>query len=103
VIILAPIAYFEVIRGLQKRGDARGFQAMEEVRRSSLYIEMSEQIWAEAARIWVAAVRVKRGIEDADVLLAALASTEGATIVTDNVRHFTALGLPLENWATPKT
>lgn len=43
----------------------------------------------------------KRGnlIEDADILIAAIALVENLVLVTDNVRHFERVdGLQIENW-----
>jgi tRNA(fMet)-specific endonuclease VapC len=40
-------------------------------------------------------------IEDADLLIAISARQAGATIVTNNTRHFDGLGIPVVNWAQP--
>jgi predicted nucleic acid-binding protein len=53
---------------------------------------------AAAARFWAERHRFGKGISDLDLLLATQARTRNATLVTTNTRHFTGLGIALEDW-----
>ena len=55
--------------------------------------------WERAADVWAQRHRVGRPIQDADLLIAVIALKTGATLVTNNARHFEGLGLTIENWA----
>ena len=98
-LIVTPIAYYEVLRGLMKRDDTESIDFIRRFWDKLRYEEATRAVWDEAVRLWVLAVRRNQKQEDADTLTAAFASVLGCTIVTVNEAHFTAFGLPTENWA----
>jgi predicted nucleic acid-binding protein len=97
-VVVIPVVYFELLRGLEKRGDTESIGFIRSLWGTLPYAECTRPVWDEAIRLWVVGVKANQKREDADVLIAAFASCLGATIVTDNLGHFTSLGLPLENW-----
>lgn len=66
---------------------------------SLTYVEMTQELWYVATDLWVQAVRVNAHREDSDVLIGALASWLGATVVSTNTKHFGVFGLPTEDWS----
>ena len=98
-IVVTPIVYYELLRGLEKRRDTQSIGAIKQLWSEFLYVETSRPIWDEAIRLWVLAIRKNEKQEDADTLIAAFASHLGAVVVTDNEKHFAAFGLTIENWA----
>ena len=99
-LIITPVAYYEVLRGLVKRGDTESVDFIRALRERLRYVEATRAVWDEAVRLWVLAVRRNRKQEDADTLTAAFASVLEGTIVTVNEAHFAPFGLATENWAT---
>jgi len=96
-LMVTPVAYFEVLRGLRKREDHDSLGFIAELWRELRYEEINQRIWDEAIRLWVLAVRQNALREDADTILAAYASVFNATIVTANESHFSVFGIPVEN------
>lgn len=98
-IIVVPIVYYELMRGLRKRNDQTSIGFIERLWSSLTYADLELDSWEAAVRLWVDAVAKNQAREDADVLVAAAASVLQATVVTDNLQHFEVFGVPLENWA----
>ncbi len=98
-IIVVPIVYYELMRGLRKRNDQTSIGFIERLWSSLTYVDLELDSWEAAVRLWVDAVAKNQAREDADVLVAAAASVLQATVVTDNLQHFEVFGVPLENWA----
>ena len=98
VIIVCPIVYYELLRGLEKREDLRSIGFIKSLWSTLSYIEMNDRVWDLGIHLWVSAVKANKRQEDADTLIAALASYAGATVVTKNVKHFEPFDVPIENW-----
>lgn len=93
------IAYYEILRGLKDLGNE------EKLRRFGNFIEENELIWIrketveKAAEIYAYLKKDGNLIEDADILMAAIAIVEDLTLVTNNPNHFNRVkGLRLDNW-----
>ena len=54
--------------------------------------------WKDAADLWADRHRIGKPVEDSDLLIVLTAKKCGATLVTNNTRHFEGFGVPLENW-----
>jgi predicted nucleic acid-binding protein len=54
--------------------------------------------WRTAADLWASRHRAGKPITDSDLLIAVSALKSGATLATNNLRHFDDLGLSLETW-----
>lgn len=96
-VIVTPIAYFEVVRGLKKRNDKEGLSAIHKLWSALTYVEASKRVWDVAIEIWVEAVRTNNKREDADVITAAFARVYDGTIVTRDA-HFDSLGVSRVAW-----
>ncbi|HEX3531274.1 MAG TPA: PIN domain-containing protein [Thermoanaerobaculia bacterium] len=98
--LLASIAHYELTRYLHLKGAHRLLRIYQQLTTSWQPCEPSFEDWDEAARVWAERHRSGQGISDPDLLLAVLARKRNATLVTTNTRHFTGLGLALEDWTT---
>lgn len=97
-ICVIPIVYFELLRGLEKRRDIENINFIQQYWSTLSWYECTKYIWDEAVRLWVMAIRQNNKREDADILIAAFAIQLSATVVTQNVRHFSVFQLSIENW-----
>lgn len=93
------ISYYEILRGLIDLGNRKKLKEFDEFIEENELISIRKETIQKAAEIY--AYLKKRGtlIEDADILIAAIALVENLVLVTDNVRHFERVdGLQIENW-----
>lgn len=99
-ILLTSIVYFELLRGLQKRNDTQSIDIIKKMLNAQgcAYQECSRPIWDAAINLWVEACQQNKAREDADIVIAAFAKHMGATVVTDNTKHFSHLGVHVETW-----
>jgi len=93
------ISYYEILRGLKDLGSE------EKLRRFGDFIQENELVWIrketveKAAEIYAYLKKDGNLIEDADILMAAIAIVEDLVLITNNPSHFNRVkGLRLENW-----
>lgn len=87
-ILVSPVAYYEVKRGLLLRDARRMLRKVDELFAPFPWIEVTRGDWEEAAQLWAKTHRPGKARGDADILIAAQAKRRGAAVVTDNVKHF---------------
>src|SRR5688500_9778154 len=100
-LLLCPVVEYEIRRGLLKRGAGSGLRSFEAIRAGLAYQAFDEETWLRGAELWAESRRLGQPITDADLLIAAHALQLGATLATDNEKHFEVfkpLGLTMENW-----
>jgi len=97
-ICVIPIVYFELLRGLERRRDRENINFIKRYWATLSWYECTKHIWDEAIRLWVMAIRQNNKREDADILIAAFAIQLSATVVSQNVKHFSVFSLSIENW-----
>ncbi|MEW6349516.1 MAG: type II toxin-antitoxin system VapC family toxin [Thermodesulfobacteriota bacterium] len=98
-ILVSGVVYFELIRGFRRTQDRSGEVFILSLWERLTYVEMSRPVWDRAADLWAESVRRNMRREDADTVMAALASVLDAVVVTDNVRHFESFPVRVVNWA----
>jgi tRNA(fMet)-specific endonuclease VapC len=98
-LTINAISYYEILRGLKDLGNK------EKLRRFGDFIEANELVWIrketveEAAGIYAYLKQDGNLIEDADILMAAIAIVEDLILVTNNPSHFNRVkGLHVVNW-----
>ena len=76
---------------------------LERLRRTFPMLHTTDQVIDVFGR-WKADLESKgTGLDDADLLIAAIAHIHGCVLVTNNRAHFSRLPeLQLENWASPR-
>lgn len=102
-IYLSAPALYETIRGLLRIDASEEIQFLEDFADILGVQELSWPVWRRGAEIWADLRRrglplTKEDRFDFDVLLGALAVSLGATVVTQNIRHFEAIGVPVQPW-----
>src|SRR5690348_12150110 len=94
-----PIDY-EILRGLFWRGATAKLAVYRyEVVPLTVWIEMAEPDWEEAAHLWADARRRGKQLGDPDLFLAALSRRLNAVVVSSD-SDFDALNVRREDWRT---
>jgi tRNA(fMet)-specific endonuclease VapC len=100
-ILISPMAYYEVLRGLLARGATTKVSLLKEMYKQSyslLQIPENEVI-ERAADIFVELKNKHFTVTGGDLFVAAWSMFANATLVTDNTKDFVNIdGLILENW-----
>jgi predicted nucleic acid-binding protein len=100
-IVITPIAYYEVKRGLLLINAAKQLSKLEILCGLFPVGELGDYLLEEAVNIYVQERRAQRNTGDADIFIAAFCIHHDYTLVTDNARHFQGIpGLRLTNWAS---
>jgi predicted nucleic acid-binding protein len=98
-VIIPPIAYYEVKRGLINHHAPVKLSAFEQLCAILVVDEMDVETLDIAAGIYAALKRSGRVIEESDIFIAATCLAHGYTLVSDNTRHFERIeNLHLVNW-----
>jgi len=99
-IVITPIAYYEVKRGLLLLDAAKQLKKFTEFCNLFPVGEFGGYLLEDAIRIYVHERKAKRNTEDADIFIAAFCLQNNYILVTDNTKHFQNIeGLQLVNWA----
>jgi tRNA(fMet)-specific endonuclease VapC len=100
-IVITPIAYYEVKRGLLLINATKQLSKLETLCELFPVGELGDYLLEDAINIYVQERRANRNTEDADIFIAAFYIHHNYTLVTDNTRHFQGiLELRLANWAS---
>jgi predicted nucleic acid-binding protein len=87
-ILIAPIAYYEVRRGLQAIGSVNRMRKFEDFCRMFAVGQFDNSMLDIAADIYVELRAIGRITDDADIFIAAFCRRHGFTLITNNMRHF---------------
>ena len=102
-IIITPIAYYEVKRGLLLINAKKQLKRFLEFCDFFQIGELSNNFLDEAIKIYIKERKEKRNTEDADILIAAFCICNEYILVTDNTRHFRNIeNLQIINWSDSK-
>lgn len=96
---LSLFVHFEVTRYLKLKGATQSRTRYDKLVVDWQRIELQGTDWDDAADLWAERHRIGEAIATPDLLIALAAKKCGATLVTNNTRHFEGLGIPLVNWA----
>ena len=96
------LSYFEIRRGLVLPRFARKFAAFQRLTQTHAVLPLDIGSLDTAADIYQDLRRQGTLLEDADILIAGIAISNDAVLVTRNLKHFERIsGLRLESWETP--
>ena len=96
---ISIISYFEVLRGLLYRGKMIELERFQSLIRLHRVLLFDEEASAIASGIYVDLRRRGLLINDADLMIASIAMSNGLVWVTNNTAHYERIsGLKLENW-----
>jgi predicted nucleic acid-binding protein len=101
-VLISEVADYELRRELLRIESSHSLARLDELTRELNYIPMATATWRAAAKLWATLRRAGKvtappSALDADVLIAAQALAEGATVVTPNLRHFADI-VPALSW-----
>ena len=97
-VIIGAIVYYELRRGMMKRGWSSNVSYLDGMIARLDWADVTRNDAAEAARLWADTQRAGKTIDDTDILIAAQANTRRAVVVTRNVDHFKNTAKQLETW-----
>jgi tRNA(fMet)-specific endonuclease VapC len=100
-LILSPIVYYEIKRGLLRRDAKKQLEFFEQWAETLRWDDLRREDWTLAARLWAVEIGQGRPPQDTDILIAAQAQRLKSILVTANEDHFAHFGLRLENWPAP--
>jgi tRNA(fMet)-specific endonuclease VapC len=92
------ISYYEILRGLKDIGNEERVRKFEEFIEENELLSIRKETIQKAAEIYAYLKTQGNLIEDAGILMAAIALVENLVLITDNVRHFKRVkNLSIEN------
>jgi len=98
-VVIPPIAYYEVKRGLIDAQATTKLTAFERLCAMLGVDVMDIKTFDVGANIYAKLKKDGRLIDDSDILIGASCIAHGYTLVTDNTRHFNRIdNLQIENW-----
>ena len=98
-ICVSVITAAELRFGVEKSKNAKLADLVENYLERLSILDWTSAVTPHYARIRAALERLGKPIGNADLMIAAHAVSEGATVVTNNVRHFTHVpGLKVQEW-----
>jgi predicted nucleic acid-binding protein len=100
-IVIPPIVYFEIRRGLLYANAPVKLSAFEQLCANLNIGIITKETLDIAAALYADKRKEGKTLEDADLLIAAYCIYNGCTLVTNNIKHFKAIkDLNIENWTT---
>lgn len=101
-VMLNAVSYYETRRGLLFAGARTQLAAFEQLWRTQGILMIDQVVLDKAADIYADLRTTGKLIEDADILMAAIALTNDLALVTNNTSHFSRLtALQLEDRLSP--
>ena len=98
-IVITPIAYYEVKRGLLLINAVKQIKKFEEFCSLFPVGKFGNYLLEDAITIYVQERKEKRNTEDVDIFIAAFCLHNNYILVTDNTKHFKNIkGLHTVNW-----
>jgi predicted nucleic acid-binding protein len=99
-IVIPPIAYYEVKRGLIFIDAVKQLRKLEILCDLFPVGELGDYLLEESIKIYVQERKAKRNTEDADIFIASFCIHNDYILVTDNEKHFQNItGLHFVNWS----
>ena len=93
------ISYYEILRGLKDLGNDEKLKRFEEFIQENELVSIRKETIEKGAEIYAYLKKDGNLIEDADILMAAIAIVEDLVLITNNISHFKRVkGLETENW-----
>ena len=93
------ISYFELLRGLKDLGNQEKLKNFEDFIQENELLLIRKDTAEKAAEIYADLKKDGNLIEDADILMAAIAIVDDLILITNNTSHFDRVkGLIIENW-----
>jgi tRNA(fMet)-specific endonuclease VapC len=93
------ISYYEILRGLKDLGNQEKLKSFEDFIQENELVLIRKDTAEKAAEIYAYLKKDGNLIEDADILMAAIAIVDDLILITNNTSHFVRVkGLIIDNW-----
>jgi tRNA(fMet)-specific endonuclease VapC len=93
------ISYYEILRGLIDLGNQDKLKSFENFVQENELILIRKDTAKKASEIYASLKKDGNLIEDADILMAAIAIVDDLILITNNTSHFDRVkGLIIDNW-----
>jgi predicted nucleic acid-binding protein len=93
------ISYYEILRGLKDLGNQEKLKRFEDFIQANELVLIRKETVEKAAEIYAYLKKAGNLIEDADILMAAIAIDEKLILITNNTGHFNRIKeLKIDNW-----
>jgi len=93
------ISYYEILRGLKDLGNVEKLKRFGDFIQENELVLIRKETIEKAAEMYAYLKKDGNLIEDADILMAAIAIVEDLILITNNPNHFSRVKeLQLENW-----
>jgi tRNA(fMet)-specific endonuclease VapC len=93
------ISYYEILRGLKDLGNQKKLRSFEDFIQENELLLIRKDTVEKAAEIYAYLKKDGNLIEDADILMAAIAIVEDLILITNNTSHFNRVkDLNIDNW-----
>jgi predicted nucleic acid-binding protein len=93
------ISYYEILRGLKDLGNQEKLKHFEDFIQKNELVLIRKETVEKAAEIYAYLKKNGNLIEDADILMAAIAIDEDLILITNNTGHFKRIKeLKMDNW-----
>ena len=93
------ITYYEILRGLKDLGNKQRLIKFNEFILDNELVSLRKETIEKASEIYASLKKDGKLIQDADILIGAIALVEDLVLITNNTEHFKRIqGLKLENW-----
>ena len=99
-ICISAIVYAEIFYGLEKKGSMRLINEVNSVLKKMTIISFDESHSEFYGKIRTTLEKSGNPLDNMDILIAASALAAKATLVSNNVKHFSRIkGLKIEDWS----
>lgn len=99
-LTFTELTYYEITRGLKAKGATAQLARFEQFCSAHQILPFTHQASIIAADIWADLKRRGQLVGEIDVLIAAIALSEGLTVATHNIHHFNHIpNLAIVDWA----
>lgn len=101
-ILLCPVVYFEMQRGLEQRNATGQLRAFNRLITTWQWDDFIRSDWVKASQVWVHMTKQGYVVDEADLMIGIFTFRHEAILVTHNVRHFEQmkpyLQFEIQNW-----
>ena len=99
IIGVTWLSFYEFFKGIFLSGKLEEESFLQKLFDTSLVLESSYESAKIGGEIYASLKKMGQLINDADILIASIVKSHEATLVTNNVSHFSRIdGLKIENW-----
>ena len=98
-LTISQITKYEILKGLKAKKAQKQINAFNTFCDANTIISITDDVIIKASDIYAELRKQGETVSDADILVAAIATVNNLTLITNNTKHFTRIkSLKLDNW-----